>query len=97
MVAVKEHDHLIERPDSFIFEVAQSDGRAIVTENVTDFQVLHQDRVEQNLVHTGLIYTTDRTFPRGNRNFVGSMVRALEALLTSEIQIEGQEIWLRPV
>ena len=97
VVAVKERDDLVKSADAFIFAVAQSENRAVVTENVTHFQRLNLLAISEARIHCGLIYTSGRMFPRGNRQFVGSMVRALEALLTSDAEIDGQEIWLRAV
>src|SRR5688572_10963608 len=97
VIAVKEEESLVGLNDAALFAFAFSGRRALVTENFRHFQVLHMRYLGTSNSHAGLIYTTERAFFRGNRRAVGNLVRALEALLTSEVEIDGQEIWLKPV
>ncbi len=97
VVAVKEREDLRKSADAFIFAVAQAEGRAVVTENVDHFQRLNLLSISEARVHCGLIYTTNHAFPRGNPRAVGNMVRALDVLLVSDLEIDGQEVWLKTV
>lgn len=96
VVSVKQREDLVEQSDSLIFSVAQVEGRAILTENIEHFMELAVGAISEGRSHAGLIYTTDRTFFRGNPRTVGNLVRALETLLSSDVDISGREVWLRP-
>jgi hypothetical protein len=80
VVAVKEREDLIEQSDRFIFSVASLEKRAIVTENVPHFRSLNLLATSEGNEHSGLVYTTNRSFPRGDRGSMGKLVSALEAL-----------------
>ena len=62
VVAVKERDDLVKKQDSYLLAVARLEGRAIVTENIKDFHVLHLSALEAGATHPGLINTTVRSF-----------------------------------
>jgi hypothetical protein len=97
VIAVKERPDLVKQPDRIIFVTAQMEGRALVTENVRHFRELVLSECDSPGAHAGVIYTTERTFFRGDRTAVGRIVMALDAILTSERDIRGLEVWLRPV
>ena len=94
-LAVQERSDLIHRLDDIVFAAAQSEMRAVVTENVIDFRFLGSQIVRRGEVHCGLIFTTNRTFPRSARGYVGRLVNALDALMSSEDDISNLEVWLR--
>jgi hypothetical protein len=94
-VAVKERPDLIKKDDDFVFAAAQMEGRVLMTENFRDFQRLHLSVLEAGASHCGLIYTTEWSFFRGSGGSVGDFVRALEALIATGVDVNGQEIWLR--
>jgi hypothetical protein len=73
--------------DADMLASAQADERALVTENVRDYRPLEVGLVAGGFHHAGLVYTTNRRFPRGDPATLGRLVRALEALL-----LEGQDV-----
>ena len=51
-------------PDEEVFAAAIAEERAIVTENVPDFRRLEADALASDAPTPGLIFTTNRQFPR---------------------------------
>lgn len=68
-------------PDREVFAVAVSEGRAVVTEDVAGFGQLEAESLAQSEQSPGLIFTTNRQFPRGDPATIGRLVLALDALL----------------
>jgi len=68
--------------DDVVFERAQEDGRAVVTENVADFERARIAFERAGGQHSGVVYAL---VPQFNRNLgagvIGAMVRALDRLL----------------
>jgi predicted nuclease of predicted toxin-antitoxin system len=95
--AVSEREDLKGRPDPTIFEVAQSEQRVIVTENVQDFREIAADELAAGRSHAGLIFTVNARFYRGHPRITGRLVRALEGLLESGEDLTDREIWLNRV
>ena len=67
-VAVKERADLIGLPDDDLLRAATADQRAVVTEDVKGFAVLHRRITGRSQQHAGLIFTHPRRFPRSVRN-----------------------------
>jgi len=82
-IAVKERADLIGLPDDDLLRAATADGRAIVTENVKDFAVLHRRITADGRRHVGLIFPHPRRFPRGGRNHVRVLAEALAAFVST--------------
>ncbi len=79
-------------PDDQVMDHARQDGRAVVTENVRDFRPLADLALASGANHHGIVFTTDRRWPRSDP---GSLIVALEALLASTPkQPVDAEIWL---
>jgi Domain of unknown function (DUF5615) len=79
-------------PDHEVLEYARLEGRAIVTENVRDFRPLAERQIEAGETHAGLVFTTDRRWPRHD---VGALIDALDRLLVEHPdQPVTKEIWL---
>lgn len=84
--------------DEIVFERAQEDGRALVTENVGDFERARVAFERTGRSHHGLIYARA---PQFNRNLgagvIGPMVLALERLLSEHPEGDAQSrvIYLR--
>lgn len=93
-VAVGERPELRGQSDPLIFAVAQSEGRAILTENVIDYRPLAAALVSQGQHHAGLILTSSRRFPRHDARTVGRLTNALHELLTAGLDIVNSEYWL---
>ena len=75
-----------------------ADGRAIVTENASDFVPLARRLALEGREHFGLILTSSAALPR-SRNTVGRFVRALDPFLAerpADGALRDQIIWLAP-
>jgi predicted nuclease of predicted toxin-antitoxin system len=97
-VAVAERADLQGLSDRQLLNAANDDARVVVTENVADFVELHRVAVLRGREHHGIIFTNRRQFPR-NREAIGRLVRALEALLAERPRTESlvlQTWWLQP-
>ena len=81
-VAVKERADLIGLPDEDLLRAATADDRAVVTENVKDFAMLHQRLSASGQRHSGLVFTHPRRFPRSAQNHVRVLADALAVLLS---------------
>jgi hypothetical protein len=84
VIAVTEPEHEARYgtlDDEVVFERAQEDGRALVTENVGDFERARIAFERSGRDHHGVIYARA---PQFNRNLgpgvIGPMVRALDWL-----------------
>jgi hypothetical protein len=60
--------------------VCDKEQRALVTNNVADFATIVRDWTMEGRRHSGLIFTSDVSMPRG-RQTIGRYVEVLEALL----------------
>ena len=80
--------------DPEVLSVAQAEGRALVTENVRDFRPLEADLIARGGHHPGLVYTSNRQFPRGHPATAGRLVRALDALLREDHDLRDRAIFL---
>ena len=58
-----------------------AEARALVTENVPDYRRLEADALARGEPIPGLVFTTNRQFPRGEPATIGRLVRALDALM----------------
>jgi hypothetical protein len=79
-VAVVERPELRNLSDPDLFAAAQSELRAVVTENVADYVRIADDHDARGEGHHGLVLAHPGKYPRGNRRTVGAMVTALDAL-----------------
>lgn len=80
-VAVQEEADLRGMLDPDLFTEAQRRNCALLTENAADFTVLDAEYRSRHLAHWGLVFTSNRTFPRGKATTVGALVKALDELL----------------
>jgi hypothetical protein len=81
-IAVAERPELVALGDRELFEVAQHDGRVIVTENVADFAGIDARYREDGKDHCGLMFVLKDGLPRKRAQFVGAMTRKLDTWLT---------------
>lgn len=81
--------------DEEVLTGAVSENRTLVTENVRDFRPLEVALLADGGHHHGIVYTTDRQFPRGDPQTLGRLVRALDALLGDPPPIRDRSIFLR--
>jgi predicted nuclease of predicted toxin-antitoxin system len=94
VVAVVERSALMASPDATIFRVAIEEERALVTED-PDYRRIAETWYERGQGHSGLVFTTNRTFPRADPRTVGRLVSALAMLLESDENLKNSEHWLR--
>lgn len=73
--------HLEGTPDEEVFTAAIAARRVLVTENVSDFRRLESEALIRGESIPGLIFTTNRQFPRGHPATIGQLVAALAELL----------------
>jgi hypothetical protein len=80
-VAVKkDRPELEQRHDPTVLQAAAAERRAVVTNNVRDYQAAHERAVARGETHYGVIYTYDDTLPR-NKAAIPLWVATLEAFL----------------
>jgi hypothetical protein len=94
VVAVVERRDLVRQPDYLLFRVAQSEERAILTENIDDFRGLAATHLRTGRTHCGVIFTTDRNLHRGSPRSIGRLVTALDTILSSGADLRDAELWL---
>lgn len=96
VAAVHERLELREASDDTVFAVAQSERRAVVTENVSDFMPFDASAHAAGKPHFGLVFTTNRSLPRHRKAFIGEAVRRLGALCREhpEDQASSLVLWL---
>jgi hypothetical protein len=83
--------------DLEIFDTALLEARIVVTNNVPDFESLRRARDASGGEIPGLIYTSDRTFPR-TKAYLSRLVAALESAATNhEAARHGGVLRLRPL
>ena len=96
VVAVADREDLAGRSDRIILEVAGSEGRAVVTNNIKDFRPLAAEWLAQGRVHAGLILlpsTRTRT-----RNAIAAVAGAIENVLRDHPDgLNGSERWIGPL
>jgi len=96
VMAVAERDDLAGSTDNFIVEVARSEERAVITNNVKDFRPLAAERLAQGRIHPGLILLpSKRTRTRAS---VAAIARAIEQVLHDHPDgLSGGERWIGPL
>jgi hypothetical protein len=94
VVAVAERPELRGQPDALGFVTAQSEQRAVVTENVADYRPLAVEALARDNSHAGLVFTTNLRFPRHDPRTIGRMIPSLDRLLTSGEDLSDAEHWL---
>jgi len=95
VIAVNERRDLRAMTDRELFAWAVHEGRWIVTENVGDFAPIMREAWQHDTPAVGVVYTSDRTFPR-SKCFVGNMIRALDAWLNAGLSPDPiRDHWLQ--
>ena len=85
---------LVGASDAEVLSAAISAERVLVTENVRDFRPLEIALLEGGDHHHGIVYTSDRQFPRGKPATIGDLVRALDALLHASATLRDRSVFL---
>jgi len=96
VIAVAERDDLVGRSDRAIFEIANSEQRALVTNNIKDFRPLASEWLAQGRLHGGLILLpSSRT---RTRSAIPALVAAIEGVLREHPDgLNGSECWIGPL
>jgi predicted nuclease of predicted toxin-antitoxin system len=94
--AVAGREDLVGRSDRIIFEVACSEGRAVVTNNIKDFRPLAAEWLAQGGAHAGLILLpSTRT---RSRKAIAAVAGAIENVLRDHPDgLSGSERWIAPL
>lgn len=94
--AVVAKPELRSLPGEQLFAVAQSERRAVVTENVVDFAPIADVHDRRGAVHHDLIFLSPAKYRRGDASTIGRMVEALDALLrvSTDGDPAGRRLWL---
>jgi hypothetical protein len=87
VIAISESEHAGRYAgisDDQVFARAQDDGRAIVTDNIADYEQTRREYESRSQTHHGLIYALNPPFNRhrGDR-VIGQMVNALAHFVSS--------------
>lgn len=85
VIAINEEEHAgryAGLPDDQVFARAQADGRAIVTDNIGDYEKARVDWEAHGSAHRGVLYALDPPFNRHRgQDVIGQMVKAIEHFL----------------
>jgi hypothetical protein len=93
-VAVAERADLRGQPDEVLFAAAQLEGRVVVTENVVDFRPIATAWILRGERHSGVVFTSNRRFPRHDQQTLGRLVSCLDELCREQLNLSDQEYWL---
>lgn len=86
--------HLVGASDADVLAAARQENRTLVTENVRDFRPLESAMLADGSHHAGLVYTSNRQFPRGDPATTGRLVRAFDALRRTAPDLSDRAIFL---
>lgn len=95
VVAAIERDwHAL--PDGSLLSASTQEQRCLLTNNVRDFIGIARHWAADERRHAGIVYTSDRGFPR-DRASSGRLIRALADFLDEHAQVDvliDQQRWL---
>lgn len=94
VIAVAERSEMRAMTDEEVFAWAASQGRWLLTENVKDFRPLLLRALQADISTAGILYTSNRAFPRSRKN-PGPLIQAIHAwLLSGPPEAPLTEDWL---
>ena len=99
-VSVTEDADLVGLDDAAVCDLAVSSRRAVVTENAADFLRIVKHRAANGERVPTLVITSNRSFPRHSRSFLGRAVRALASFCNAHGEDDpqaGAVHWVRPI
>jgi predicted nuclease of predicted toxin-antitoxin system len=98
VAAVTERASVRGASDRNVFAVAQEEGRALVTDDI-GFRAIDSEQRARGETHHGLIFTSNKRFPRGQPRTIGRLVRALDRFLSEQATALAEDSnfthWLR--
>jgi hypothetical protein len=93
--AVSERPELLQAADRDPLDLAQREGRAVVTNNIKDFRPLAAERLLDGRGHAGLILLPAQRSRR--RDATDALADAVEAVMRAHPDgIERMEHWVAP-
>jgi hypothetical protein len=95
VIASTERGELRRLGDAELLAVAVDERRAMVTEDVRHFAVIHLHYLSVGKRHFGIVYTSPRRFPRKHES--GELLRALDEWLglhPDDDSLRDQTYWL---
>ena len=96
VVAVAERDDLVGRRDRIVLEVAATEERAVITNNVKDFRPLAAEQLAQGRTHAGLILLPSKR--TRTRAAIATLAEAIEKVLHDNPDgLAGAERWIGPL
>lgn len=96
VASVEEDPHLRDRGDREVWSHAIAEQRALLTENVRHFAPLVREWAVAGESHSGVVFTSPRSMPRGARTF-GLFVERLDVFLREhpdDDALADQVAWL---
>ena len=94
VIAVAERTDMRAMSDEEVFTWAASQGRWLLTENVKDFLPILLRALQADTTVTGLLCTSNRSFPRSRKN-PGPLIQAIHTwLLNGPPEAPLTEDWL---
>jgi len=94
VIAVAERTDMRAMSDEEVFTWAASQGRWLLTENVKDFLPILLRALQADTTITGLLCTSNRSFPRSRKN-PGPLIQAIHTwLLNGPPEAPLTEDWL---
>jgi predicted nuclease of predicted toxin-antitoxin system len=94
VIAVAERTDMRAISDEEVFTWAASQGRWLLTENVKDFRPILLRALQADTTVTGLLCTSNRSFPRSRKN-PGPLIQAIHTwLLKGPPEAPLTEDWL---
>ena len=90
---IAEHVNLRSMTDADVLELATVEGRALVTLNIADFQLLDRQWTSQGRTHAGIVFISTTKYPQ-NRSFIGTVMTALDQTAKNGVPRPGTSIFL---
>jgi hypothetical protein len=95
VLAAGDDPALTALPDEDLLRAAARAGRAVVTENVRDFDRIIRSWAVTGEHHAGVVFTSPRRFHRGNGGYPANLVTAVRELLADPPATERDWVhWL---
>lgn len=88
VVSVKERDDLEGLLDTQLFRLMSAEGRAILTENWSDYNRLIRQAADEGMTHYGVVFSSRQKLPR-SRETIGRYVRVLDDFLTRHPTVDA--------
>lgn len=90
---IAEHANLRSITDVDVLELATVEGRALITLNIADFQLLDRQWASQGRTHAGIVFISTTKYPQ-NRSFIGTVVTALDETAKNGVPRPGTSVFL---